>query len=269
MRTSETSVAAWRYHEQMVIRTEIARRHSNESAAWGKFTEGELLLGIPCITLARRWLRSSVGAWGTAGGGSAVPEVPARSPCHWAIVLGQPARAGFVGPPARAVPGSCSCHGFFPGFHPQHKQHYKNEVLVLSVPWIDSVAPFFFFSSGDFEKGVLKYTHSAAGLWMIVEIFISFSHGFWAGLLRQIWQVRFWPLYVLFSAQVAQDFFFFFLSDLGFVCVMALGRIGKSQVKVWSESPFTGCLKMTHFTSPSVHVQINPKIRNFVFCCKR
>lgn len=33
MRTSETSVAAWRYHEQMVIRTEIARRHSNESAA--------------------------------------------------------------------------------------------------------------------------------------------------------------------------------------------------------------------------------------------
>lgn len=210
MRTSETSVAAWRYREQMVIRTEIARRHSNESAAWGKFTEGELLLGIPCVTLACRWLRSSVGAWGTAGGGSAVPEVPARSPCHWAIVLGQPARAGFVGPPARAVPGSCSCHGFFPGFHPQHKQHYKNEVLVLSVPWIDSVAPFFFFSLGDFEKGVLKYTQSAAGLWMIVEIFISFSHGFWAGLLRQIWQVRFWPLYVLFSAQVAQDFFFFF-----------------------------------------------------------
>lgn len=113
-------------------------------------------------------------------------------------------------------------------FIPQSKQPCiqnsllcKNEILVLSFGWISSVAPFFFFNSDDFEKSVLKYTHIAAGLQMVVVIFISFSHGCWAWLQRQIWQVRFWPFYVLFSAQVAQDFF---CLTVGFVYIMALER---------------------------------------------
>jgi len=46
----------------------------------------------------------------------------------------------------------------------QNSLLYKNEILVLSFSWINSVAPFFFFNLDDFEKSVLKYTHIAAGL---------------------------------------------------------------------------------------------------------
>lgn len=146
MRTSETSVAAWWYHDQMTVRIEITRRHSNESAAWGKFTEGELLLGIPSlllwragVSLALLWSPALGPFWG--GEHEAVRTVAAVShkcrpdPFITAAVPGQSARGRFVG--SAACTGLCwalvHVTGSSPAFIPQNKQPSYNVACSIKI----------------------------------------------------------------------------------------------------------------------------------------